>query len=461
MRPGLRHFLHTADWFVGAEQDFTVADVRRVGALPLPEEGPAVVVDLVTVTFPDGTSDRYQVLVSLRPSEDERLAAALIGVWEDPDHGRSHAYDAIADPEAMAQVIAAFAQAALAGDPAPGLGFHRIGEGAVNTAARARAFTGKQSNSLVAFGDESMFKLFRRVEAGPNPDVELPRALTAAGSGDVAAMIGWLDTVDEPTGQVLHLAVLQEFLDDSAGGWDLATAAVRTLCAEASTDDVPPTPGASTDVDFSAEAPLLGAALLRVHGLLADAFTTDVLSGTEAANLCSRMQQRLLDALGVVPELAGHRDGLSAIFERVRTLDGVRVQRVHGDLHLGQALRTGEGWRFIDFEGEPELSLADRLRPDSVWADVASMVRSLDYAANVVARVFPGAEDVADAWARDAAEGFLAAYAPEGLSHHREILLDAYLAERAVIECVHEATHRPTWLPIPLRGIERLVADRA
>ncbi len=98
------------------------------------------------------------------------------------------------------------------------------------------------------------------------------------------------------------------------------------------------------------------------------------------------MDARLDDALDVVPELAEHADALRAAYDRLRALDGVAVQQIHGDLHLGQTLRTSLGWKIVDFEGEPAKPLSERLRPDSPWRDVAGMLRSFDYVPHVVER---------------------------------------------------------------------------
>jgi len=170
-------------------------------------------------------------------------------------------------------------------------------------------------------------------------------------------------------------------------------------------------------------------------------------------------------ALDVVPDLAAHEDRLRETFARLRDLDGVEVQQVHGDLHLGQTLRTVRGWKIVDFEGEPAKPLAERLRPDSVWRDVAGMVRSFDYAPRVVAMT--GGGDVggeaeqrayrASEWAERNRAAFLSAYTEqrgEALDGANGALLDAYVADKVVYEAVYEARNRPGWLAIPLAALE-------
>ena len=134
---------------------------------------------------------------------------------------------------------------------------------------------------------------------------------------------------------------------------------------------------------------------------------------------------------------------------------------MHGDLHLGQTLRTAKGWKIVDFEGEPAKPLAERVRLDSPWRDVAGMLRSFDYAPRVTEmtaattgdngteqRAYRAAE-----WSHRNQASFLEAYAARDLTGDEQTLLAAYVADKAVYECVYEARNRPAWLPIPLAAL--------
>jgi maltokinase len=275
----------------------------------------------------------------------------------------------------------------------------------------------------------------------------------------VASLYGWLDLVDEETDTTIQLAMLQQFLRTASDGWDLALASVRNLFAEADlhADEV--------GGDFAGEAARLGVALAEVHADLAAHFPVEQRDAVEMDALASAMEGRLDDALDVVPDLAPHEARLRATFDRLRGLDKVEVQQVHGDLHLGQTLRTVRGWKIVDFEGEPAKPLADRLRPDSAWRDVAGMIRSFDYAPKVVALTGVGVDIGGEAdqrayraseWSARNRAAFLDAYTTQrgdGLDPTAAALLDAYLADKVVYEAVYEARNRPGWLSIPLAAL--------
>jgi maltokinase len=139
---------------------------------------------------------------------------------------------------------------------------------------------------------------------------------------------------------------------------------------------------------------------------------------------------------------------------------------VHGDLHLGQTLRTSAGWKIVDFEGEPAKPLAERQLPDSPWRDVAGMLRSFDYAARVVERSLGTSvvdadliETRAEEWSERNKNHFMFAYAEGPLTPEQQLLLNAYVADKAVYETVYETRNRPSWVPIPLQAVARIGAS--
>ncbi|QNN52011.1 maltokinase N-terminal cap-like domain-containing protein [Nocardioides mesophilus] len=474
MIKAFEQFIGSARWFGGKGLAFQVSDVRRVGTLGTADvDGtPYVGIELVTVDYDEGGAETYQVPVAYYAEPQERLEHALIGSWDDEKLGPVHAYDAMHDRA----VTRLWLQAFNVGHSQDGLTFHRLTGHELDMDTHSTLFSGEQSNSSLAFGDDSLMKVFRKVTPGRNPDIEIHAALTEAGSEHVAALYGWLelDPTEETGGEPVQLAMLQQFLRTASDGWDLALASVRDLYAEADlrADEV--------GGDFGAESRRLGVATAEVHDALAAAFPSQQWGPAELSALADAMRSRLDAAVAAVPELAPYADPLRTIFDAVEQVTSrVVVQRVHGDFHLGQTLRTALGWKIVDFEGEPAKPLADRIAPDSPWRDVAGMLRSFDYAAHAVeADVEPELNENsqiayrAREWASRNQDEFLAGYTefstrtPDGtVLPDQQVLLDAYQADKAVYETIYEARNRPDWIGIPLGAIKRLTApaphDRA
>ena len=453
-------YVGQARWFGGKGRDFAVSGVRRLGAVPAPpgHTGPPVVIDLVELTYGDGDVEIYQVPLVLATEPEGGLEQAFVGWWEDPDHGWVHAYDAVHTRESMSLFLRAIADEATT----DGFRFVRLPGHDLDLDAVPSLFSGEQSNSSVRFGEDSVLKIFRKITPGANPDITTHRVLTEADSPHVAALYGWIEAEDG--GEPLHLAMLQQFLRTATDGWEFALASVRDLFSEADlhADEV--------GGDFAAEAARLGTALAEVHLQLRDSFGAET---ADAATIADQMTTRLDAAVDVVPELAEHAARLRGAYDALADLGKVEAQRIHGDLHLGQTLRTIKGWKLVDFEGEPAKPLAERLLPDSPWRDVAGMLRSFDYAPHAMARSLPEDDpDVvaqrerrAEEWAARNKAAFLAAYAgarssrdagESTLTPEEGVLVAAYVADKTVYECVYEARNRPSWLPIPLAAAARV-----
>ena len=455
-------YLDRTRWFGGKGRPYGVTDVRTIGELP--GGPPRVVIHVVEVTYADaeGGTELYQVPLAFYEHPAGRLDHAFVGWWEDPDHGWVHAYDALHDRDAMALWQRAFDAAAGEGVlDSGGLRFHRLPGHELDLEEHSTLFAGEQSNSSVAYGTDALMKVFRKVTPGMNPDIAVHEVLTRAGSTHVPALYGWLDApLGEGTDDVLQLAMLQQFLRTASDGWDLALASVRSLFAD------PEVHASESGGDFAGEATRLGEALRDVHAALREHFASETRLASAAAELAATMTGRLEAALSVVPELEEHAKGLRGAFDEVAHLDGLEVQQVHGDLHLGQTLRTSVGWKIVDFEGEPAKPLAERQLPDSPWRDVAGMLRSFDYAARVVERSLSISDESdaelistrAEEWSERNKNHFLVAYAGGALAPEQQVLLNAYVADKAVYETVYETRNRPSWVTIPLQAVARIGA---
>ncbi|WP_309110635.1 phosphotransferase [Saccharothrix sp.] len=362
--------------------------------------------------------ERYQLLLGRRATLPDELAHARI--CDTPD---GTLYAATHDSELMARLLSALRDRSGGPGPAfdPEPGAHVV------HGLPARVVDAEQSNTSLVFGDRHILKLFRRVQPGPHPDVDLHRALHDVGAQHVARLLGTVTA--HLDGVPAALGILQEYLPGCRDGWTLATTGDRTA--------------------FIPEAAELGRTVARVHADLARAFGARNPAVSDLHDTADRLHLRLT-TFGV-PELAPHEPAIRAAYDRLRTLRGPFVlQRVHGDLHLGQALHTTGRWTIIDFEGEPGRPLDERNAPRHALQDVATMLRSFDYAAHQ--------GDPDPLWATRLREAFCAGYAAVlDDPRHQPVLLHALELDKAVYEVAYEHAHRPDWVHIPLGAITRIL----
>jgi maltokinase len=463
-------YLERQRWFAGKGRDFAVERIHPLSWLSSPEAWPAVRVELITVRYADdGSSETYQLPVGYRGEPSDNMAHAYIGAWAFPEllNRPVMAYDALHDKESTSLWLAGL----LAGRTLPDLAFHRLGQLDIDPEAQSLVLTAEQSNTSLVFGEATLLKVFRRVHHGPNPDIEIHEALTTGGGDNIATLHGWLDASwPDASGDVGpgDLGMFSDFFRTASNGWELAITSVRDLYAEGDlhADEV--------GGDFASESFRLGATTAEIHADLARVLTVDTWGSEEFRALAEAMHARLVIAAGIVPALQPYTKGLQSAFDDLAAIDErVPVQRVHGDLHLGQTMRTVAGWRIIDFEGEPAKPLVERRALDSPLRDVAGMLRSFDYAAQHLLMqsdhsdlplpgTAPGETNQlafrAEEWANRNRDAFCRGYARvSGIDpREQDVLLRAYETDKAVYECVYEARTRPDWIGVPLGAIERL-----
>ena len=305
----------------------------------------------------------------------------------------------------------------------------------------------EQSNTSVVIGERMILKLYRLLEAGENPDLEVGAFLTDAGFADTPAVLGAVRHAPAD-GERATAAMLQAYVPSSGDGW--------SAMLDALGDD----PRRATEL-----AAEIGALTARMHAALASrpddpAFPARVAREAETVEWRASAERQLALAIAAVSGEAHDRLVAVAPAVRARFADafgratgGEIVTRIHGDYHLGQLLaRVDGGLSVIDFEGEPARPLAERREPGSPLRDVAGMLRSLDYAARTAASSHQGFEP--EAWLARARGRLLEAYG--GIDPGDVSLLAAFELEKACYEVRYEASNRPGWLWLPLAAIERL-----
>ncbi len=436
-------------WFGGKGREW--AAVSEDGFF-LDRANPVLSVHRVRVTYTDGVRETYLVPLSWREHPAEELESALVGAVAN-DGRETYAYDAMRDRDATAPWLVHLANASTVGP----MHFHPAEAAGIPEGLPGDIVSGEQSNTSLIYGQEAILKLFRRLEPGLNPDVEIHDALRRSENEHIAPLLGHIEIDDpDPGTPPATVAMLQRFVPNASDGWRLATASVRDLYAEGDlhADEV--------GGDFAADSERLGAATASVHADMAKVLPTEPAADDWYGAVAGQMNERLTAAIEVVPQLAEHADGLRALYAAVAgSREPVTRQRVHGDLHLGQVLRTATGWIVLDFEGEPARPLATRRELDSPLRDVAGMLRSFDYAARHMLVEQP--DDAqrayrAQEWAARNRAAYCTGYSeasgmdPCGGSP----LLRAFEADKAVYECVYEARNRPHWLMIPLNSLSRL-----
>ena len=326
-----------------------------------------------------------------------------------------------------------------------------VGPGRLADALDERRLTVEQSNTSIVLGERLILKLYRLLEPGLSPDLEVGAFLTEVGFAGTPPLAGWI-TYRAGGAEPAAAAMLQQLVPTAGDAWAAMLDALAT------------DPAAGV-----ARAAQIGRVTADLHRALASrpdhpGFPARAATPEETARWRAAAERQLAEAVSAVDGaahdlLVALAPSLTARFaDTFGAVSGrTAVSRVHGDYHLGQLLWRAEGgFSVIDFEGEPARALAERRAPASPLRDVAGLLRSLDYAARTAEAGSHAAGFEAEAWLAEARGAFLAEYG--GIGPDEAGLLEAFELEKACYEVRYEANNRPDWLWLPLAAVERLAA---
>lgn len=522
LEAALPSYLLKSPWF--GSKGRTILNVEIRESVPVPPESPVAYLSVLRVEYSEGEPESYSIPIAFGPVDEltesiNGQTIALVSLERNGTAQNGVLYDAMADARfcnALFDLIALgrrFPQAdgELVGVPTPPFRPLLTSAGDLLEPAVLNA---EQRNTSVVYGDLFILKLFRRLEEGTNPDLEIGRYLTQEKNFPNIAPVAGAIEYRRSYGETTALAMLQGFLPSEGDLWQYTLDSLSLYFEDALTgraaensaplthkhivdlsgEDTPPQ--ASEFIGYYLEtARLLGQRTGELHLVLAERSADPQFNPEPFTDFYQRsLYQGMLGATNQALQLLGrqlHRlpedvqsdaskvlDRGDAIRDRFQGLRDRRVTamrtRCHGDYRLGQVLNTGKDFIIIDFEGETDRPLSERRIKRSPLSDVSSMIRSFDYAAHAsligrVAGVRPEDHSALEPWARFwhawVSASFLRAYIavasqgtflPDDPGEFR-VLMDVYLMEKAIKEIFYELNNRPDWAVVPIKGVLELI----
>jgi maltose alpha-D-glucosyltransferase/alpha-amylase len=490
-------FIASRRWFAGKGAGLKSVRVLDFASLPNRSGQDVFLLPRVAVELSNGERHAYFAPLAVEEGREEEalLAYAVARVRRGPRMGLL--YGAASSPDfGLALVDNMRRGAEIPTDDGGRIRFvagPALAEEPDVEASEIRRIGAEQSNTSIAFGTGMILKLFRRLQPGVHPEVEMGRFLTeVAGFKNTPALLGSVEHVAGSGGMRTALAVLQRFVRNQGDAWSWTLDALKRELDSLAL--VPEEGGASLEETFATYLPyaeIMGRRTAELHLALATptddpAFRAEPLAEADVVAVAEDARKMASRALAIVKRVGGAasesaQDAIAALQEReaeclaliarlTTAPDGAQKIRIHGDYHLGQVLIVQNDVMIVDFEGEPSRRAAERRAKGSPLRDVAGMLRSFDYAAATAARDtaqrFSETErqriaTAASGWRALTASAFLRAYesAVQGSpvwiadASARRDLLRLHLLAKAFYEINYEANNRPDWIETPVRGV--------
>ncbi len=505
-------------WFGGKAR--AIQRVRLLDHAVLHHAAPPVLFAVIEVTYAEGEPEQYTLFLGVCDLEHAEalmnLEPGVMMARVRGPQGEWILHNALADVEACTCLLDLIREkrhhTTAAGEIRAFAAAHDTLEIA-EAAGDIRRIVGEQSNSSIVYDSRHILKLFRRVEPGVNPDLEMSRYLAETVSFAYMPPFEGGMEYRGPGGKSMTLAMLQGYVHNAGSGWDYTLDLLGRYYEDALGQAEPPDTVdlSTTHLLACAQKPLpevafadigtyviaaqkLGERTAEIHLALSresgqPAFCPEPMNLAALRQMSAGLREHTQAVLGTlrnrletIPEvlhgqvqhILDQRAHILARLGRITKIDrGVTRIRCHGDYHLGQVLWVANNFVLFDFEGEPARSLAERRRKQSPFKDVAGMLRSLSYAAYaalfdfVESRPddFAHLEPWANVWQQWASIGFLQSYLEiaQGAffvprdEQHLAILLEAFLLDKALYELHYELNNRLDWLRIPLQGMTQLL----
>ncbi len=516
----LPDYLAARRWFGGKAR--TIASVALVDVMPLAHDEERSYMTILRVNYADGGYQHYVLPLSVTNSDAQLTGNAHQAIVTRIVDGQADAhremvlYDATFNTSFTLSLLDAIERQDHFSSPSGEITAwrtHAFDDVVGDTFNLEPSLMGaEQSNTSIKYGNRFILKLFRRLEEGTSPDLEVGRFLGKQGFTHTPALAGALEYLSE--GEPVTLAILQGFVRNFGDAWSLTLGELRDYYRRTASDsydsaEAPPLaqghplrlanmsiPEETSAIgDYMRWSRLLGRRTAEMHIALASdptdpAFAPEPYTPEYQRAMYNSMNALTEHAFGLLrsrlsylhAQVQEEGNALLARQAEVQSKFGVLLERplaatrtrCHGDYHLGQVLYTGRDFMIIDFEGEPVRSLAERRLKHSPLKDVAGMLRSFHYAAysgmfsyQQAAEVknLASLEPLADAWQQWVSVSYLREYLQTAggasfLPQNRkdlQVVLDAHLLEKAVYELIYELNNRPGWVMIPLKGILSLL----